>query len=306
MSKQVKNERKERVSSTTDSKSHEPAPPKTNIGEALFGSTASPTNNMANPFSSPSSSSTNPFAPLPPLSTLAAKPPQRPSSPDLPATFAAKASLDSSTPPPPSVPEPWPPRSDLSPAYPSYNLDADYETLSGPPTPSSSSAATAPPVGMDVEPGSSSAKEEADAFESHLDRAFQRFADRLAQNPEQVLRYEFSGTPLLYSRADGVGRALGGAAPGAKVRGESGMTRCANCGAARVFEVQLTPHAIAELEKEELSLEGMEWGTVIVGGCEADCAPRDAVPVDGGGGETLGYLEEWVGVQWEGRENRGK
>jgi pre-rRNA-processing protein TSR4 len=37
----------------------------------------------------------------------------------------------------------------------------------------------------------------------------------------------------------------------------------------------------------------MEWGTVIVGGCEGDCQVRG---VNAGG---VGYLEEWVGVQWE-------
>ena len=37
----------------------------------------------------------------------------------------------------------------------------------------------------------------------------------------------------------------------------------------------------------------MEWGTVILGVCGADCAPRGAAP------GRAGYLEEWVGVQWE-------
>ena len=50
---------------------------------------------------------------------------------------------------------------------------------------------------------------------------------------------------------------------------------------------------IAELEAEELGLEGMDWGTIIVGVCEADCQPRG---VDEG---QAGYTEEWAGVQWE-------
>lgn len=163
---------------------------------------------------------------------------------------------------------------------------------------------------MDVdEPGASSTgKEDKEAFESTLDKAFQRFADRLAQNPEQVLRYEFRGAPLLYSRSDAVGRMLAphqpGAGEGAKVRvaasgsgsgsaGGSGMPRCGNCGGNRVFEVQLTPQAIAELEAEEMGLEGMEWGTVILGVCERDCVPKGTKE------GQVGYLEEWVGVQWE-------
>lgn len=60
-----------------------------------------------------------------------------------------------------------------------------------------------------------------------------------------------------------------------------------------MFELQLTPQAIAELEAEEMSLEGMDWGSVILGVCSADCLPRG---LEVG---QVGYLEEWVGVQWE-------
>lgn len=158
---------------------------------------------------------------------------------------------------------------------------------------------------LDTEAGSSGGGgDEKDAFESSMDKTFRRFADRLAQNAEQVLRYEWAGQPLLYSRADAVGRLLFSStqqqdrAEG-KVRtargtgGGSGMPRCGNCGAERVFEVQLVPQAIAELEGEEVGVEGMEWGTVILGVCVRDCCPGD---VEEG---EVGYLEEWVGVQWE-------
>ncbi|KGQ10691.1 putative 20S rRNA accumulation protein 4 [Beauveria bassiana D1-5] len=116
-----------------------------------------------------------------------------------------------------------------------------------------------------------------------MDMTFQKFADRLAQNPEQVIRYEFGGTPLLCSKTDAVGQMVTKAA----------MPRCGGCGGKRTFEVQLTPHAITELESEDLSLEGMEWGTVIVGVCERDCVPGYLED------EEPGYLEEWAGVQWE-------
>lgn len=55
-----------------------------------------------------------------------------------------------------------------------------------------------------------------------------------------------------------------------------------------MFELQLVPQAIAELEVEEVGLEGMEWGTVVLAVCEKDC-----------GGEEWCWKEEWVGVQWE-------
>lgn len=140
-------------------------------------------------------------------------------------------------------------------------------------------------------------KEDALAYESAHDKAFQHFADTLAQNPEQVLRYEFAGQPLLYSRTDAVGKLFASAAGG---QGSSkGIPRCVKCGAKRVFEVQLTPHAIVELEDDDgdegdaaatAMSEGMEWGSILMGVCERDC-----------GGEAEGgeYLEEWAGVQWE-------
>lgn len=134
-------------------------------------------------------------------------------------------------------------------------------------------------------------------FESSMDKQFQKFADRMAQNPEQILRYELDGQPLLYSTTDAVGKLLSPASNGGKVSVSSGgasrIPRCANCGAERVFEVQLTPHAITVLEEQELSLEGMEWGTIIMGVCRQNCVLRG---VEQG---AVGYVEEWVGVQWE-------
>ncbi|KAJ9647350.1 hypothetical protein H2199_002339 [Coniosporium tulheliwenetii] len=122
------------------------------------------------------------------------------------------------------------------------------------------------------------------AFESSMDKTFRRFADRLAQNPEQVLRYEWAGQPLLYSKVDAVGRLFSGAQ---QQGGAEGKVRTA------ARELQLVPQAIAELETEEVGVEGMEWGTVILGVCARDCCPKD---VEEG---QVGYLEEWVGVQWE-------
>ena len=72
-----------------------------------------------------------------------------------------------------------------------------------------------------------------------------------------------------------------------------------------MFELQLTPHAITELEAEEDGVvaeagDGMEWGSVVLSVCEQDCyGPAGA---DGGDGDDYGavrYYEEWVGVQWE-------
>jgi pre-rRNA-processing protein TSR4 len=300
----------------------------TNLGGSLFGVKESgPVAGHANPFSNPFSTGANGKSPANPFSSVGSSNPFSGSAPseqsttgeakdkdtetpkdeatsNLPETFASKVRLNSPSPSPqtPRPHEPWPPLSSFPPAYPSYYLDAGYETLDGPSAPEIPSN-----MRVEMEPESSSGggggKEDKEVFESSLDRTFQKFADRVGQNAEQVLRYEFGGKPLLYSDADAVGKLLApyaenGPSSHAKVtvassKSGSGMPRCQNCGAERVFEVQLTPHAIIELEADEMSIEGMEWGTIILGVCSKDCRPVD-VPE----GE-VGYVEEWVGVQWE-------
>ncbi|KAK6086302.1 programmed cell death protein 2, C-terminal domain containing protein [Seiridium cupressi] len=273
----------------------EEAKPQTNLGETLFGAKGlGSSSNSANPFATSSSSLGNPFASGGnPFSSPKAEPPKpnvevikdkvEESVKELPKSFAETLSLNNtqkeSGPPPP--PEPWPAETDLPAPYPiSYLADADYETLD--PTPPPIPQATR--MDVDDQGSSGGGKEDREVFESSMDADFQKFADRLAQNPEQVIRYEFNGQPLLYSRTDAVGQLLGG---------NRSMPRCGNCGSGRTFEVQMTPNAIAELEAEELSLEGMDWGTIIVGVCDSDCQARG---VEEG---QAGYLEEWAGVQWE-------
>ncbi|CZR57428.1 related to rat apoptosis protein RP-8 [Phialocephala subalpina] len=291
----------------------EPSKPAINLGETLFGAKPSTNSTSTNPFStgssavpsnpfaSPSSNtSSDPFAAAGlPAKELAAKPAQEPSAvTDLTKTFASALSLNTDTPKfgPPPPPEPWPQESDLPPAYPLYYLaDADYETLD------KIEETPIPKQTMDLDEGggSSSQKEDKDVYESTIDKTFQKFADRLAQNPEQVIRYEFKGEPLLYSKHDAVGKLLAGSGKENKkvtissVNG-SKFPRCTNCGAGRVFEAQLTPHAIMELERDEMSLDGMEWGTIMIGVCEIDCQQKGLNYYG-----TAGYVEEWAGVQWE-------
>jgi pre-rRNA-processing protein TSR4 len=278
------------------------------LGEALFGVQGKGAFGAggANPFSSGGSSAgANPFAKpaANPFSTASsettqAQSPQAETQPestsskystkDLPKTFAETLSLNNpqevtkAGPPPP--PEPWPPEAEQPKPFPlSYLADADYETLDPIPTPKDV------PTSMEIDDGAGSGggKEDKEVFESTIDSTFQKFADRLAQNPDQCIRYEFGGQPLLYSKTDAVGRRLHDG-------GNSGrIPPCENCRGERTFEVQLVPGAIAELEAEEDGLEGMDWGTVIVGACATDCVPVGTV--DG----EVGYLEEWAGVQWE-------
>jgi pre-rRNA-processing protein TSR4 len=277
-------------------------PLSTQLGESLFGvkpagSVAAPRNpfsttasasSSSNPFSAPSASSSNPFSSASQASSI--EPPQAAQTSALARTFASALSINNDNnentptygPSPPA--EPWPQESELPKAYPRhYLVDADYETLD---------KIVDMPVQnikmeVDEEPGSSSQKEDKSAYEDKIDRQFQKFADRMAQNSEQVIRYEFRGQPLLYSTTDAVGKLL---SPSSK---DGRIPACRNCGSRRVFEVQITPHTIIELEAEHMSLEGMDWGTIIIGVCDKDCSPR------GTAAGELGYLEEWAGVQWE-------
>lgn len=298
-----------------------------NLGNALFNSNPFSASGTSNPFSTSTAQSQNPFSS--PTSSnpfqaanLASKPPQRSlpetspppdppsiSSPtstgsDLPITFARALSL-SSLPPQPQpqarTPSPWPSPKDLPPPYPPSHLDADYETLS---SPNSTNPSTARISNLDIEePASASG---AETYESTLDKTFQRFADCLAQNPEQVLRYEFGGSPLLYSDTDAIGLLFSPSPQSSNSKITTTHKRhttnttipapvplppCPHCTSPRVFELQLTPGAILELEANETGMDGMEWGAVIVGVCAQDCAL--------GGVGAVGYGEEWVGVQWE-------
>lgn len=301
-----------------EKKSPAPAPeaeakPKPDLGASLFGAT-SLTNTVSsnpNPFSSGTGDSpANPFATPTPALAPATEKTKTNAANELAETFADKVRVSS---PPPPVPQnkakptpestglvtPWPAQSDFPTPYTHYYLDAEYETLSRPSTPAIPENVTMEP--MDEEGGGGA--ELKDTFESELDKAFMKFSTRLAHNPEQVLRYEFRGSPLLYSHTDAVGRYLHVHPDGnanariTTVGGGANMPRCEYCGSERVFELQLVPHAISMLEegREGVGLgkedAGMEWGAIILGVCAQDCAPSTL-------GQT-GWREEWAGVQWE-------
>jgi len=283
------------------------AKPTVNLGETLFG-VKSPVDAQTNPFAlskQPQGVDSNPFVRLP---TQVSSPVQKPSDTDsLSETFAQKARISNPSSSVQSEPvttpyENWPEESRFPDPYPAYHIDADKEYLE-PDSQVVPSNARLDRSAADAE-GSGSAAEDRAAFESSMDKTFQRFADRIAQNPEQVLRYEYSGQPLLYSRKDAVGKLLDPmqASSGGRVQvvsshassgGAPRMLRCENCGAGRMFELQLTPHAITQLEADEMGLDGMDWGTILLGVCSADCQERSKEDGD------VSHLEEWVGVQWE-------
>lgn len=111
------------------------------------------------------------------------------------------------------------------------------------------------------------------------DDVFQKFQEIVGYNPLQVLRYELGGKPLYYAQTkkDIVDTIP---APGF------------NPSSSRLFEMQLMPKMIMDLE-ETVSLQGgMEWGTIMVFTDAENHVPK----FDENG---VGYVEECVRVQWE-------
>ena len=284
-----------------------------NIGNSIFAPNLSCTSDGSNnPFSTSASASQNIFStPIKESGSTGLESPftyasrsQRAlpekivsnSQAGLSSSFAEKARI-SPAPRQPSTKESWPSRISLPKPYASYSLDADYEYLD--PAPPSLSKAK---MDTNIDGISNSKDNDKEAFESIMDKAFQRFADRLAQNPEQVLRYEFGGMPLLYSNGDAVANLFSYTSSNIGTNGKittqawAGTSRipsCPNCSKPRVFELQLVPQTIAELEADESGLDGMDWGTILMGVCSADCGQR------GIRAGEWGWMEEWVSVQWE-------
>lgn len=291
-----------------------PENPKQDLGASLFGATSltGSVSSNTNPFSSgpgAPSKDGNPFAT--PKSAISATPTKSETN-ALAESFADKVRLSSpddsssvsttpvsatkQTPESASSQKPWPAQSDFPAPYQSFFLDAEYETLSRPSTPTVPDNVQMEPMDEDGGAGTADLK---DTFESELDKAFMKFSTRLAHNPEQILRYEYRGVPLLYSYADQVGRRLHSDPTAGKVTttAQGSIPHCEYCGSERVFEFQLTPHAISVLEdgREGVGLgkddSGMEWGTIIFGVCAKDCTPQKI--------GVTGWREEWAGVQWE-------
>jgi pre-rRNA-processing protein TSR4 len=269
--------------------------PPPDLGTILFGAVVTSSNSStANPFSTSNPGSTvNPFASLGPTSNLAAKPPQRPEDNSEPPseTFAQKLKISSqdAVPNVKSKSEPWPSESTFPSPFPIHDLESDFELL----YPDSPTKLEPSPSKTQYDTEDSNANgTEKDLFESDVDKTFLKFSDHLSHNPEQVLRYEFNGTPLLYSGNDAVASRF--VVPHGRTGPVQGIPRCEICGAKRTFECQLVPGAISILEENEelVDLEsGMEWGTIILGVCTNDC---------GVVGEVA-FREEWVGIQWEER-----
>ncbi|KAJ1672931.1 hypothetical protein EV182_006212, partial [Spiromyces aspiralis] len=110
------------------------------------------------------------------------------------------------------------------------------------------------------------------------DAAFEKFVERVSQNPEQCLRYDFKGQPLLYNYSDATASLLNNTSTNARAARpttspndvddddivsssddddddcghrfkytESKVPRCLHCGGRRRFECQLMPALLTDL-----------------------------------------------------------
>ncbi|XP_073527584.1 programmed cell death protein 2 isoform X4 [Phyllobates terribilis] len=91
--------------------------------------------------------------------------------------------------------------------------------------------------------------------ESEEDKAFRRFKKRISIEPEQVLRYSKGGEPLWISFQN--------------VPAENDIINC-DCGAKRVFELQVMPQLLNHLKVDSLQ-QSIDWGVLAVYTCSANC-----------------------------------
>lgn len=244
------------------------AAPEAKIGDQLFGDKSGDT---TNPFASSNPFGGDPFA----------KPAVKESTKDT-AKESSKSTKDAKKPQAKPASNP----SAEFPSYPCFYIDVEEEYL----TPKKQMDIS----GLNVEMLEAGADDAEDAgpsgkaaelgkeVEANTDPVFQRFVDIVENNPEQVVRYRRPLAPLLYSGSDDVARQLT-ADPLEIPDGPRGS---------RTLELQLMPHAIMALEGDDDNIaNGMEWGSIFIATSDVD-----TLDVDSNG---VGYLEEWVGVQWE-------
>ncbi|KAI8589963.1 programmed cell death protein 2 [Geranomyces variabilis] len=152
----------------------------------------------------------------------------------------------------------------------------------------------------------------------YMNKAFKRFQRLVEDDPEQCIRYDLNGQPAFYSN-DAVSAALT----------EAGPPVCPRCGGPRAFEFQLMPMILSLLPIEQLVPRadkdkrgnaaahnsaaqthnfsafldrhacGMDWGTVLVYSCAADCEAPPVPSGGSGGGVTVSYSLEYAAVQVE-------
>ncbi|KAF9437164.1 hypothetical protein BGZ76_001774 [Entomortierella beljakovae] len=157
-----------------------------------------------------------------------------------------------------------------------------------------------------------------------VDKAFKKFTERVQSWPDQCVRYDFPGIPLLFSYSDNTAQTL--LPPNSTQHSKHStpsahrIPKCPSCKGPRGFEFQLMPHMLSLLdvtstkylsEEENKSLKdrkgvqlfdiGMEWGTILVYSCVEDCFGKKAQMEEANNNDQhkVKYFEEVALVQFE-------
>ncbi|XP_048699894.2 programmed cell death protein 2 isoform X2 [Caretta caretta] len=107
-------------------------------------------------------------------------------------------------------------------------------------------------------------------YETREDKIFQKFKNRIAAEPEQILRYCRGGEGPVWISGENI--------PQMK-----DIPNC-SCGAQRMFEFQVMPQLLNHLKADSLG-ESIDWGTLVVYTCAENC------------NQANGYMEEFIWKQ---------
>uniref|UniRef100_A0A452I3E2 Programmed cell death protein 2 C-terminal domain-containing protein n=1 Tax=Gopherus agassizii TaxID=38772 RepID=A0A452I3E2_9SAUR len=106
--------------------------------------------------------------------------------------------------------------------------------------------------------------------ETREDKIFQKFKNRIAAEPEQILRYCRGGEGPIWISGENIPRM-------------KEIPNC-SCGAQRMFEFQVMPQLLNHLKVDSLE-ESIDWGTLVVYTCAENC------------NQANGYMEEFIWKQ---------
>ncbi|KAJ3222423.1 hypothetical protein HK099_002326 [Clydaea vesicula] len=97
-----------------------------------------------------------------------------------------------------------------------------------------------------------------------LTTEFNKFLNAIKENPDQLIRYEFNGQPLLFSSLQEVSKKedlkiksifhpKSGSTIFSEIKDNALISKCQNCGSNRTFEFQLMPKVLEFLKSDELN-----------------------------------------------------